>query len=108
MISAVRSRRGVSGTTPKMFNLVTSYLSGLFTVNLFCSVQMVMVSKNHGFKWFAVVVFTLPRLKMDDSGETRFAAVRFLVKSAVWVRSGLRFQVKSAGRFRSGLHSTTV
>ena len=46
---------------------------------LFLSVQRVMVSKNHGFKWFVVMVFTLPRLKMDGSGEPRFAAVRFTV-----------------------------
>ena len=43
----------------------------LFTVHFFCSVQMVMVSKNHGFKRFAVMVFTLSRLKMDGSGETQ-------------------------------------
>ena len=54
--------------------------SGFITVHFFCSVQMVIVSKNHGFKWFAVVmVFTLSRMKMDGSGETRFAAVRFTV-----------------------------
>ena len=55
--------------------------SGLTTVYFFCLVQMVMVSKNHGFKWFAVVVmvFALSRLKMDGSGETRFAAARFTV-----------------------------
>ena len=29
----------------------------------FCSVQMVMVSRNHGYKWFAVMVFTLSRLE---------------------------------------------
>ena len=38
-------------------------LSGLFTVHFFGSVQMVMVSKNHGRKWFAVMVFTLSRLE---------------------------------------------
>ena len=37
--------------------------SGLFTVHFFCSVQMVMVSKNHGYKWVAVMVFTLSRLE---------------------------------------------
>ena len=36
---------------------------GLFTVHFFGSVQMVMVSKNHGYKWFAVMVFTLSRLE---------------------------------------------
>ena len=45
---------------------------------------MVTVSKNHGFKWFAVVmVFTLSRLKMNGSGETRFAVVRFTVPGQV-------------------------
>ena len=39
------------------------FLSGLFTVHFFGSVQMVMVSKNHGYKWFAVMVFTLSRLE---------------------------------------------
>ena len=29
----------------------------------FGSVQMVMVSKNHGYKWLAVKVFTLSRLE---------------------------------------------
>ena len=53
--------------------------AGLFTVHFFCSVQMVMVSKNHVFKWFAVMVFTLSRLKMEGFGETRFAAVGFTV-----------------------------
>ena len=37
--------------------------AGLFTVHFFGSVQMVMVSKNHGYKWFAVMVFTLSRLE---------------------------------------------
>ena len=36
--------------------------SGLFTVHFFGSVQMVKVSKNHGYKWFTVMVFTLSRL----------------------------------------------
>ena len=37
---------------------------GLFTVHVvFGSVQMVMVSKNHGYKWLAVMVFTLSRLE---------------------------------------------
>ena len=36
---------------------------GLFTVHFFGSVQMVMVSKNHGYKWFAVMVFTLSWLE---------------------------------------------
>ena len=40
-----------------------SKISGLFTVHVFGSVQMVMVSKNHGYKWFAVMVFTLSRLE---------------------------------------------
>ena len=40
---------------------------------------MVTVYKNHGFNWFAVMDFTLSRLKTDGSGETRFAAVRFTV-----------------------------
>ena len=38
-----------------------------------------MVSKNHGFKGFAVMVFTLPRLKMGGPGKTWFATVRFTV-----------------------------
>ena len=37
--------------------------SGLFTVHFFCSVHMVIVSKYHGYKWFAVMVFTLSRLE---------------------------------------------
>ena len=37
--------------------------SGLFTVHFFFSVQMVIVSKYHGYKWFAVMVFTLSRLE---------------------------------------------
>ena len=37
--------------------------SGLFTVHFFGSIQMVMVSKSHGYKWFAVMVFTLLRLE---------------------------------------------
>ena len=95
-----------------IYVLLQSYyalFSGLFTVNIFCSVQMDTVSKNHGFKWFAVMVFTLSRLKMDGSGETRFAAVRFTVpgQACGLVTARLRFQVKSTGRFRSGLHSTT-
>ena len=36
---------------------------GLFTVHFFCSVHMVMVSKNHGYKWFAVMVLTLSRVE---------------------------------------------
>ena len=40
-----------------------AFFSGLFTVHFFGSVQMVMVSKNHGYKWFAVMVFTLSRLE---------------------------------------------
>ena len=39
------------------------FLPGLFTVHFFGTVQMVMVSKNHGYKWFAVMVFTLSRLE---------------------------------------------
>ena len=61
----------------------TAMLPGLFTVHFFCSVQMVTVSKKHGFKWFAVMVFTLLRLKMDCSGETRLATVRFTVPGQV-------------------------
>ena len=38
-------------------------LAGLFTVHFFVRVQMVMVSKNHGYKWFAVMIFTLSRLE---------------------------------------------
>ena len=41
----------------------TSKFPGLFTVHFFGSVQMVMVSKNHGYKWFAVMDFTLSRLE---------------------------------------------
>ena len=37
--------------------------SRLFTVHFFSSVQLVMVSKNHGYKWSAVMVFTLSRLE---------------------------------------------
>ena len=37
--------------------------AGLFTVHFFCSVQMVMASKNHGYKWFAVMVMTLSRVE---------------------------------------------
>ena len=44
---------------------------------------MVAVYKNHGFKWFAVMVFTLSRLKTDACGETRFAAGRFTVPEKV-------------------------
>ena len=41
-----------------------SKISGLFTVHLFFgSVQMVMVFKNHEYKWFAVMVVTLPWLE---------------------------------------------
>ena len=57
--------------------------SGLVTVYCFCSVQMVTVSKNHMFKWFVVMVFTLSWLKMDGSRETRFAAVWFTVPGQV-------------------------
>ena len=39
----------------------------------FNSVQMVMVSKSPGFKRFAITLFVLLRLKMDGSGEARFA-----------------------------------
>ena len=45
----------------------------------FLFVTDVMVSKNYGFKWFAVVVLTLSRLQMDGSGKTLLAAVRFTV-----------------------------
>ena len=38
-------------------------IPGLFMVHFFGSVQMVMVSKNHGYKWFAVMVLTLSRLE---------------------------------------------
>ena len=71
---------------------------------------MVAVYKNHGFKWFAVMVFTLSRLKTDACGETRFAAGRFTVPEKslrFYYGPVLQIQVKSAGRFRSGLHSTT-
>ena len=50
---------------------------------LFCSVQMVMVSKNHGFKLFAVMVFPLSRLKMYGSGESWIAAIRFTAHGPV-------------------------
>ena len=40
-------------------------LTRLFTVAFFCWVHMVMVSKNHGYKWFAVMVFTLSRLEYE-------------------------------------------
>ena len=81
---------------------------GLFTVHFFGSVQMVMVSENHGCKWIpgngfhiiAVGTWTVP----EKLGLLRFG-LRSLVKSAVRLRSGLRFQVKPASRFRSGLHS---
>ena len=42
---------------------VCSNLSGLFTVHFFGSLQIVMVSKNHGCKWFVVMIFTLSRLE---------------------------------------------
>ena len=86
-------------------------MSGLFTVHFFVSVQMVTVSKNHGYKWFAVIVFKLSRLehgwlrKNSVCCGVRF--IRSMIKSAVWLRCGLRFQVKPAGRFRSGLHSAS-
>ena len=50
----------------------------------------------------------ISRLKMDGSGENRFAAVRFTIPGQVCglITSGLRFQDKSAGQFRSCLHST--
>ena len=38
-----------------------------------------MVSINHGFKWFVVIVFTLSRLKMD------------VPEKLGLLRSGLRF-----------------
>ena len=56
-----------------------------------------MVSKNHGYKWFAVVVFTLSRLEHPEKLGLLRSGLRSLVKSAVWLRSGLRFQVKSGG-----------
>ena len=59
-----------------------SFFPGLLTAHFFCLVQ-VTVPKNHGFKLFAVMVFTLSRLKIDDSGETRFDAVRFTVPGQV-------------------------
>ena len=41
----------------------TAEKSGLFPVHFFGSVQMVMVSNNHGYKWLAVIVFTSSRLE---------------------------------------------
>ena len=35
--------------------------------------------ENPRFKWFVVMVFSLSRLKMDGSGEHRFAAVRLFM-----------------------------
>ena len=56
--------------------------------------QMLTVSsKNHGFKLFAVMVFTLSRQKMDGSGETRFAAVRFTVPGQVCDSVTVRFTI---------------
>ena len=47
----------------------------------------------HGFEWFAVMVFTLSRLKMDGSGETRFGAVRFMVPGQVCGLVTVRFTI---------------
>ena len=52
---------------------------------------MATVSKNHWFKWFAVMVFTLSRLKTNGSEETRFAAVRFTVPGKVCGLITVRF-----------------
>ena len=49
-------------------------------MHFFYSVQMVMVSKNHRLKRFAVMVSLLLRLKMDGFGESQFAAVRLTVQ----------------------------
>ena len=46
-----------------MYGTSLNKFPGLFTVHFFGSVQMVMVSKNHAYKWFAVMVFTLSRLE---------------------------------------------
>ena len=47
--------------------IAIAYLSYGFlkirNLHFFCSVQMLIVSKNHGYKWFAVMVFTLSRLE---------------------------------------------
>ena len=56
---------------------------------------MDMVSKNHGFKWFAVIVFTLARSKMDGSGEARFAAVRFAFPDEVCGSVSIRFALNN-------------
>ena len=54
--------------------------TGLFTVHFFCSVQMVIVSKNHTGTNGSRLWFSHYRgWNMDGSGETRFAAVRFTV-----------------------------
>ena len=36
---------------------------GLFTVHFFCSVQIIIAFKNHGYKWFAVLFITLSWLE---------------------------------------------
>ena len=58
-------------------------------------VQMV---RGYGFHITGVGTWTVP----EKLGLPRFD-LRSLVKSAIWLRSGLRIQ----GRFRSGLHSTS-
>ena len=50
------------GTSLKKFVSMPNF-SELFTVHFFGSVQMVIVSKYHAYKWFAVMVFTLSRLE---------------------------------------------
>ena len=89
---------------------VVHKIPGLFTVHFFCSVQMVMVSRNprvqmvHGYGFHIIAVEN--ELFRRNSVCRGLVHGSCMVKSAVWLRSGLRFQVKSAGWFRSGLHST--
>ena len=66
---------------------------GLFTVHVVGSVQMVTVSYNPGFKWFAFMVYTLLRLKTDGSEEARFAAIRFTVPDQICGLITVRFTI---------------
>ena len=43
----------------KTWKLTAPIFSGLFTAHFLRSLQMVTASKNHGFKWFTVMVFPL-------------------------------------------------
>ena len=55
---------------------------------------MVTVFKTHGFKWFAVVmVFTMSRLEMKGSGETRFGAIQLTVSGQVCGLVTVRFTI---------------